>query len=164
MRFSALLTRYRDLGVLGILVSWLKATAKVHQHHHWTSKGTTFYSNHLLFERLYNETFAQIDSLAERYVGMEGETALHPLTQLAIQNDILLDLYQDPDAQLQPFELSLDIEQQTLQAIADCRANLEQRDLLSNGVDNLLQGIADGHESLVYLLKQSVKPSPYDFR
>jgi hypothetical protein len=31
---------------------------------------------------------------------------------------------------------------------------LEQKGQLSNGTDNLLQGVADKHEEFVYLLKQ----------
>jgi hypothetical protein len=41
-----------------------------------------------------------------------------------------------------------------LKVIDHVMSSLDECGLLSNGIDNLLQGIADKHEGHVYLLKQ----------
>jgi DNA-binding ferritin-like protein len=50
----------------------LRATAIVHQHNHWEIGGQAQYGDHLLYERLYTATQSDIDSLAERIIGVCG--------------------------------------------------------------------------------------------
>ena len=51
--------------LVAVLVS-LRALALLHQTHHWLSDGPEYYADHLLFERLYNETVEEIDAIGER--------------------------------------------------------------------------------------------------
>src|ERR1700760_4998396 len=45
---------------LGLLVAVLRAASVVHQSHHWQTRGTSFYGDHLLFEKLYNDSLEAI--------------------------------------------------------------------------------------------------------
>jgi len=51
-------------------------------------------------------------------------------------------------------EVGLAFERSLLQVITAVRGLLENKGELSNGTDNLLQGIADKHEEFIYLLQQ----------
>src|ERR1700733_8176214 len=54
---------------LPMLLAAMQAAAMVHQMHHWMCKGPTFFADHKLFERLYEESLELIDQLAEKAVG-----------------------------------------------------------------------------------------------
>lgn len=64
---------HKCLKVGALYIASLKALALIHQHSHWTAKGVTFYGDHLLFERLYNDTLELLDEAAEKFVGLLGD-------------------------------------------------------------------------------------------
>ena len=55
-------------------LAFLKALKEYYQYCHWVSKGDPYYGDHLLFERLYNEVSGQIDSAAEKFIGLGDES------------------------------------------------------------------------------------------
>lgn len=59
--FSELMARFRALSLYYQLI-------------HWTLKGSWFYQDHLLAERLYNDTNDVIDGIAEKGIGATGST------------------------------------------------------------------------------------------
>jgi DNA-binding ferritin-like protein len=156
---SHLIGEYQGLPMaeLGALLACLRAAAMVHQTHHWQTRGLTFYGDHLLYMRLYEESSSFVDQVAERAVGAGSHLLVHPVIQTAqIQalvkhfcGDILTD--PSPDAYAL---VSLTCEARLLTALNGVYGMLEQKGQLSNGTDNLLQGVADKHEEFVYLLKQ----------
>ncbi len=44
-----------DYSELAILLALLRSLNILHQSHHWQSEGNQFYSDHLLFQRLYEK-------------------------------------------------------------------------------------------------------------
>lgn len=155
---------------LAALLSFIQAEATIHQSHHWQTRGEPFYGDHLLFERVYNEVFSQIDKLAERMVGSGHHILAHPILLAKHCSLVVQSFYRDaganPPSDTYP-TLSLRATLRTLVALKVVYAALEQKGVLSHGIDNLLQGMADEHESHVYLLKQRVQAktaSNYDRR
>jgi len=141
---------------LGVLVAVLRAAALVHQSHHWQTYGTAQYGDHLLFERLYNESVGFIDQIAERAVGTGGDAAVCPKLQ-ADMIPVLVRHWCRSPAPPTPLEMvgqSLEVERCVVDCLETARSRLEDRGALSSGTDNLLQGVADKHEEFVYLLQQ----------
>lgn len=144
---------------LSIILVHLKFLAQVHQTHHWTCKGDSFYGNHLLFERLYNTIPSEIDDIAEKAIGLGSVDNVELQLQLS-QVAKLSQKYGMASTIQQPTELSkrsLIAEIGFLRCVAHCVKSLEQQGLLTRGLDNLLAGIEDTHEGNVYLLKQVMR-------
>lgn len=141
---------------LSVLLAHLKFLSELHQNHHWTCMGDPFYGDHQLFSRLYDSVKSEVDSIAEKAIGL-GSTLnvnLHLLTSQVHK----LAAYQDT-ATMMP--LASDLSKKSLMAelnfikvLDHTIETLEEYGTLTNGLDNMLQGIADTHEGHVYLLKQ----------
>ena len=141
---------------LSVILVHLRFLAQVHQVHHWTAKGDTFYGDHLLFERLYNAASGEVDSIAEKSIGLGGVDNVNLPLQLK-QVSQLAQSYGMASTIPQPSELarrSLIVEVGFLRCVAHCVESLKEQCLLTRGLDNLLAGIEDVHEGHVYLLKQ----------
>lgn len=144
-----------QFGIMGVLLSMLRAEAVVHQTHHWQTRGQNYYGDHLLFDRLYGDANGLIDSWAERTVGVGGIEYVGPVIQMAHQ--AVLVAYAQPEAQeaQEDFpECSLAVVRLVLLLIEVVRADLAAIGALTSGTENLLQGIADKHEEFAYLLTQ----------
>lgn len=142
---------------LAVLLAALRAEAVIHQAHHWATQGSTYYGDHLLFDRVYSEVFGMIDGLAERAVGSGMTILVHPLLQVHHISGFTKSFYRDASTQPAPDAmpmLSLRAVLRFLVLLNLTYAAMERKGALSHGTDNLLQGIADDHEKLVYLLKQ----------
>jgi|AACY02.3.fsa_nt_gi hypothetical protein len=145
---------------LSVLLVQLKFLAAVHQNHHWITKGEPFYGDHLLFERLYNKVTEEIDSVAEKAIGL-GSTAN---VDLVVQHNQLCKLVQGYGMTTtipQPTELakrSYLAEANFLKVTAHLVEHLKECGLLTRGLDNLIAGIEDCHEGHIYLLKQRILP------
>jgi len=137
------------LAPLASILAILRATAFLHQSHHWKTQGPTFYGDHLLFDRLYNEGLEGIDSLAEKAVGLGYGSDLDPIVQSKAVAAVIA-IFASEDF----IESSLKIESFALQAIDAAILKMKATGTLTSGVDNLLQGLADVHEGFLYLLKQ----------
>ena len=59
---------------LSVALVHLKFLASVHQNHHWVTKGDPFYGDHLLFQRVYEATAEDIDTMAEKAIGLGSTT------------------------------------------------------------------------------------------
>jgi len=85
-------------------LSWALAFQRVlyhlHQTHHWQTSGITYYSDHLLFERLYSGTLEGIDSIGERAVGSGGPELVDLRTQMTWLGSITEYIYQGQSGQL----------------------------------------------------------------
>lgn len=142
---------------LAVLLASLRAEAQIHQAHHWQTRGHTFYGDHLLFERIYGEINGLIDGLAERAIGKGDAILVQPLLQMSHMVKFAKLFYSDAPVKPAPEEmpvLSLRAILKSAVLLQMAYGALEAKNQLSHGLDNLLQGIADKQESLVYLLKQ----------
>ena len=141
---------------LSVLLSHLKFLLVLHENNHWTCMGDPFYGDHQLFSRLYDAVAGEVDSVAEKSIGL-GCTSNVNMQLLSSQ---VLKLVSNTGAAStipQSSDLarkSLAAELNFLKVIDCCRNSLEECGQLTNGVDNMLQDIADKHEGHVYLLKQ----------
>jgi DNA-binding ferritin-like protein len=148
---------------LSVVLVHLKFLAEVHQNHHWTCMSDPFYGDHLLFARIYDATKGEIDSVAEKSIGM-GSVAnvdLHLMTSQLLK---LVSGYGMTSTIPQSSDLarrSLLAEMNFLKVIDHMMISLDECGMLSNGIDNMLQGIADVHEGHVYLLKQRCTKGMY---
>ena len=143
-------------GELSVLLVHLRFLAFVHQTHHWVTKGDSFYGDHKLFEELYNNTVADIDALAEKTVGL-GTTENVNITLQVNQLMRLVKGYGMTSTIPQPSEItrrSLAAEVNFIKTAELAFECLKERGGSTLGLENLIGGILDVHESHVYKLKQ----------
>lgn len=141
---------------LSVILVHLKFLAEVHQNHHWTCMGDPFYGDHLLFQRLYDGVKGEIDTVAEKAVGL-GSTSNVDLSLTTAQLFKLVSGHGKGVTIPHPADLarkSLAVEMNFIKVIDQMIDCLEDSCMLTNGIDNMLQGIADAHEGHIYLLKQ----------
>jgi DNA-binding ferritin-like protein len=143
---------------LSVLLVHLKFLAAVHQNHHWITKGEPFYGDHLLFQRLYDSVVEEVDSVAEKAIGL-GSTANVDLVLQTSQCLKLVQGYGMTTTIPQPAELakrSYLAEMNFLKVASHLVEHMKECGTLTRGLDNLIAGIEDKHEGSVYLLKQRV--------
>lgn len=150
---------------LSAVLSTLRAASFLHQTHHWQTRGPSYFADHLMFDRLYNESQAFIDQVGEKAVGL-GDTglvdAIVQVQQVAQIVSVVAGSGGSDAEQL--VQTSLRVESLVLGVIEEALAVLQRSGSLTPGVDNLLQGVADLHETFVYLLQQRVSQAgPYDY-
>jgi len=142
---------------LSVILSYLRAMQVMHQTHHHQSVGDNSYGDHLLFERLYNTVTEEIDQVAERCVGKNGNDSIMLSMQLRRQFRIVKELclcFDHFTNQRDLVESSLRVELAFLADMQALRDMMEARGALTVGIANRLDGIADAHEDHVYLLEE----------
>jgi starvation-inducible DNA-binding protein len=140
---------------LTTLLGALQGASLVHQTHHWSTLGPTYYGDHLLFERLYNESQEFIDQVAERMMGL-GASAVVAVAQTRVMSAFVQQcgLARTPDEMAQ---VSLTAELLILNIVKRVLDTFDASETLTPGTSNLLEGLADKHEAFVYLLQQRTK-------
>jgi len=128
----------------------VRSLSEYYQVAHWTCKNSTFFADHLLFERLYGEASSAIDSIAEKMIGVgDGADKLSlpvilkgiyektkSLPYLASENKVYCEA-----------ALAMENELQDYCAKYDSEAN-------SVGCKNMVADLADKSQNRIYLLKQ----------
>lgn len=140
--------------VAALYIATLKAIALIHQHNHWTTKGVAFYGDHLLFGRLYDSALENLDSAAEKFIGLFGDEVISFDLQTELLNKIL-SKYSKLEGS--PSEMSLAIEKDFVTFSKSSYECFEQEDRLTLGLDDMIMGIASQREESIYLLQQSLK-------
>ncbi len=147
-----------------VLLGYLQAMSHLHQIHHWNTMGDTSYGDHLLFQRLYEESQDFIDQVAERSVGSKSVAAIEAAVQAQIIHSVLLGLTRGDEGTTRNYvEVSLKGELYCLQLIDSVMKLMESDNTLSHGISNLLEGVADLHETFVYLLQQRTRVDAYNY-
>ena len=148
---------------LPAILTLLRALGMVHQTHHWLSAGKTYYADHLLFERVYNDIAGEDDSVAERAVGTGSPSALlHPSIQAHQVAEVVEALcdgttYGEGESVESYVATSLKAERWFVACMKQITESMKAAGTLSRGMDNLLAGIEDKHEEHIYLLSQRGK-------
>jgi DNA-binding ferritin-like protein len=140
--------------VASLYIATLKAMALIHQHNHWTTRGSAFYGDHLLFERLYSSTLENVDLAAEKFIGLFGDTVL----DYDLQTDLLhkvLAKYKNLEGS--PVPMSLAIEKDFLKFSTNAYNCFKTEGKLSLGLDDMIMSIASQREESVYLLQQTLQ-------
>lgn len=140
--------------VAALYIATLKAIALIHQHNHWTTKGPAFYSNHQLFERLYNSALKDLDLAAEKFMGLLGDDCLSYDLQVDLLNKVLLK-YKNLEGS--PMEQSLAVEKEFLKFSEAAYKRFDADEQLTPGLDDMLLAIDSNREESVYLLQQVLK-------
>jgi DNA-binding ferritin-like protein len=143
---------------LSVLLAHLKYLSMVHQNHHWTTKGDPFYGDHLLFQRLYEGVTGEIDTVAEKVIGL-GSTANVDLMLQTRQVMRLVEGYGMTSTMPQPSDLarrSYQAEMSFLKVASHLVEHIKECGMMTRGLDNMIAGIEDAHESNVFLLKQRI--------
>jgi DNA-binding ferritin-like protein len=155
-----------SMAELAALLSFMRAINLAHQTHHWQASGPSFYADHQLFERLYNDTLKMIDQLAERSVGVGTPVLVNAVIQSTHVLLILKELYNGAPLVASPDEnvlISLKGALRFLVLLQIVSKLMKAKGTMTDGIENLLQSFADKHEEFVYLLKQrssrSMEPS-----
>ena len=146
--------KYSDLVAL---MGALRGLSILHQTHHWQSFGEKFYSDHLLFQKLYEAANDQVDDVAEKVVGLSDKAELAGFSKHVISTTEFLSLIKNHATSDDFAKRSLDAEKIMVSMIETIMNRLEQRSLLTRGLDNLLGGLADEHEKFVYLLERRIR-------
>lgn len=145
----------------GVLV-FLRALAAVHQSNHWATLGPSYYGDHLLFDRLYGDLVTEIDTVAEKAVGLGGPGLVSApmlaksVAEIVTELCIAQPAEPDPEARI---AMSLQAELRFLVMMQMVAKQMESKGTLSRGTDNMLADIEDKHEEHVYLLKQRSEAS-----
>ncbi len=133
-------------GALGAL----RVLYLVHQNAHWQTKGPTFYSDHLMFQRLYESAASDADKLAERIVGMFGSEKLDLMSQALYMNECLGYATTDKDLVSRGIKAEIKAMELLEQAYYTCQSAQN----LTIGMDDLLMEISSRREDSLYLLRQ----------
>jgi DNA-binding ferritin-like protein len=134
------------------LLAALEAASMVHQSHHWQTSGKNFYGDHLLFQKLYEGTSADIDTIAEKLVGISGDPAnTNYFLRMAMMKKCM-DKWTVPGASYGV--VSLAAENDLIALGTECLEVLRRNQVLTIGTENLIAGILDKHETFIYLLQQ----------
>jgi len=139
--------------MLNKLLSQLNAVNKYFQFFHWKAKGNLSYQDHLLAERIYDEINELIDGVAEKAIGLFGNKEIDMVDDAQSILKILTEL-KSLLANHSLHEVGLKSIKDTISFIEELKKDLEKENKLTDGLDNLLQGICDKLESHEYLLTQ----------
>ena len=140
---------------LSKLLALFRAAHQAEWTAHWTVENNAFYGDHLMLERLYGAFPDEIDGMAEKIVKTFGAEGVNLPAQLALMARLVNRWEAEPDLIRRVNNIESDIQT----AIVNVRAAMKAQDQLSVGLDNFLAGLADSHETPLYLLGQRQKAS-----
>jgi len=127
----------------------LRSLSNYYQTAHWVSDGPQYYGDHLLFQRLYDAVTVEIDTVAEKAVGVTKNISIVDLKEsLGMVVKILDNLNYEGIENY--FRSALKLEKAF---VVHCNEQATDG-LNSEGVKNMYAGMADIHEGHIYLLQQ----------
>lgn len=137
--------------IANLYVATIRQMYLIHQFSHWTTRGEAFYSDHLVFERLYKSAGEDADMAAEKMIGLFGTSGV----DYDMQKDFMAKLAEKyADLNGSPVEMSLKIEQDFLDFSKEAYSAFEDEGVLSLGLDDMIMSIASKREEACYLLQQ----------
>ena len=136
---------------LGAYISFLRAIYLIEQNDHWEVKSSGFYGDHLLMQRLYESTLENVDSIAEKGIGLFGTDVVDIGAQLTLIKTII-DKYKG----LKPLERSLAAVQDFLDVSTKTYEDLKKNGDMTLGLDDLILSIHSEQETSIYLLQQTL--------
>lgn len=134
---------------LSNLLAMLRAVYFVHQTAHWQVVGAPAYGNHLLFQRLYESVQEEIDTLAEKMVGLFGSAVVDLDQQLALIHAKAAGCFES-DIHVS----ALRAEQSLQRALSTTYRKLKKLDALTLGMDDYLMATSSNHDTNVFLIQQ----------
>ena len=138
---------------LSDLLSTLRAVHFIHWTGHWQVKGSPYYGDHLLLQRLYEGLDNEIDTLAEKLVAMFGVEIVNPAQQSVMMNQIIQNL----SSVQNPIMRSLNAEKKLMRLLEHTFKSLVKQNNLSLGMNDFIAATANAHETYIYLLQQRTR-------
>jgi len=140
------------LSALQNLLAALRGAHWSHWTSHWQIKGSNYYGDHLLLQRIYEAIPPEIDTLAEKIVAYYGPDSVEPICQAQIMLEFL-QFQEEKD----PIFRAKNVEEYLLQFFEVLFKQLESRNELSLGMNDFLAATANAHETFTYLLRQRTR-------
>jgi len=140
--------------------AWLRAIHLwFHSAHHLT-RGTSFAGDHVnLYGRIYSEVQDEVDGAIEKAVGVTGDQNMACPKGLIKHAMKIMDKYHSP-AELAPRDIAkegLHIIEDYLEFLNRAFKTLEEKGMLTLGMNDQWSASANNHETYVYLLKQRTR-------
>lgn len=139
------------------LLAILRALQWSHQTAHWKVRGESSYQDHLLFQKLYEAVGEEIDTLAEKIVGIYGPDAIHNLSVLSDTHQFIAN-HAATGAGDSSYQCALQMEEHLQRALKLAYDGLKASGEMSLGLDDFLMATANAHETALYLLRQRLRP------
>ena len=130
-------------------VAFLRVAYLVHQTGHWKCKSSEFYGNHLLFQRIYEDAADRTDEVAEKLIGLFGNSALDDEGQLKLMYK--LNHYNSDDR----IANSLEVEEDFIKLATSVYETIKENGQMTLGLDDMIMNHVNKAETAVYLLKQA---------
>ena len=142
-------------------IAWLRVLEIWFHHAHWSTKGESYYGDHLLFERIYNDVSELIDPLAEKGVAMVSAAVAdtHLCSKLMAE---MLCSYPSPSRAQEPTMIAatgLALVKDYLETLDETYKRIKEMGSMTMGLDDLLMSNANKLEEFVYLHKRRVHSS-----
>jgi DNA-binding ferritin-like protein len=135
---------------LGVLLGYLRSLGLIHQSHHWQTSGDNYYSDHLLFERVYGNIQGEIDILGEKIVGLGGLKLTNYFVQMKHMDTFLNEVSKGHSLTKESLDAEI-----LFVAVGELVVKiLLEKDLLTRGLEQTLGSILEKHEESLYLLHQ----------
>ena len=146
--------------ILSAYIGFLRAYHLWMHGAHNVAKGPSFAGDHVeLYGKIYNEVQDAIDLVIEKGIGVYQDEGI--ACPMKIAEDVLVVFSDWESPSNLPAEriaaLALEYTRSLVQIGEGTSKTLEDMEVLTYGMDNLLAGLVDTHESYVYLLQQRVK-------
>lgn len=130
----------------------MRALRWYYQTCHWVAKGDPYYGDHLLFERLYDQLGENIDKLAEKMVAYFGPDSVFPTDAMELSYDHLAEwIEREPECMYRRGLLAEEDFQDLLETVYE---EIDDKGLMTLGLDDFIMALANDHEGHVYLLQQ----------
>lgn len=141
------------LEILQHVLALLRVIHLSHWTSHWQVKGTTFYGDHQLLDRLYNSLPEEIDTLAEKMVAEFGADAVDIEDQLPRFIEVATPMKKEAS----PIQRALVYEELLQQELRKAYDALKSMEGLSLGLDDFIMSTANAHETNLYLMRQRLR-------
>ena len=151
-RLSQLLKFAEDSKIhdrMSTYVAYTRALYLLHQQNHWNAED---YSDHLLFERIYNESLSRADEAAERVIGLFGSVAFS-----GHEMKLVLEWVPSSNDRISLLKSSIVAERTFSQFVQTIMDELEEAGKLTLGLEDLIPAHTSMSETHLYLLQQTLK-------
>lgn len=148
------------------IVAMLYGINSLAQNFHWKTSGESFIGDHKLFQKIYEGVMPQIDMVGEKAIGLGSKTLASPIkvskaslafVERIFENQSIVQGAENETSAM--FRRLGYAESMFIETTEKFMLNLDKKGSLTKGLDNLLAGILDTHETFLYLIKQRTEQS-----
>lgn len=135
------------------LLAVLRAAYLTYRTAHWQARGDASYGDHLMLQRIYEESEKHVDQVGERIVGYYGVSAVDLDDQTQRVAHWSTRFARDKD----PISVSLRASEAVRDVLSETYDVLNKQGKLSLGIDDLLMSISSSKDEHIYLLQQALE-------